>query len=196
MIPQPETKPEVVIPGLTTEEIRQRVAELNRLDHPAPEAPWWASLEGLPSLMKALAEARRESEQVAERVAEMERFYQQTPEYRMYQGGKQALAEAKARAEALDAAARKQALDDFKASGEKAVYAGVSVKFFSRYDYDASQMTDWARVNMPRLLMLDTKRMEKAAAAGVLEDAPIVITKEPRVQIATDLSAYLAEVTP
>ena len=46
------------------------------------------------------------------------------------------------------------------------------------------------------LLTLDTKRTERAAKAGIVEDAPIVISKEPRVQIATDLSGYLAEVKP
>jgi hypothetical protein len=162
----------------------------------APEAPFWQTLEGLPAMMKALAEARRKECYRASAVRGQEQILSETQEWKFLEDAKNELAVSRLEVAALDAAVRKQALEDFKASGEKAIYAGVSVKFFSRYDYDASQMTDWARANMPRLLMLDTKRMEKAAAAGVLEDAPIVMTKEPRVQIATDLSAYLAEVTP
>jgi hypothetical protein len=156
------------------------------------EAPWWTKLEGLPSLMKALAQARAEMYKAGEQVTRSEALLQGTGEYKLLQVCKSALADAQTRAESITALAKEEALKDFKANGEKAVYAGVSVKMYTRYDYDASQMTTWARQNLPSMLMLDVKRMEKAAAAGVLENAPIVISKEPRAIITSDLTSYLA----
>jgi hypothetical protein len=161
------------------------------------ETPFWATLEGLPSMMHGLAKLREMAIMAEQRVAITEKAMAATPEGMAFTAARVVCTEVKADLAALDAAVRAEALKDFRANGEKAVYAGVSVKMFTKYDYDVTQLRAWAiEQKVFGLLTLDTKRTEKAAAAGVLENAPIVVSKEPRVQIASDLTSYLAEVTP
>jgi hypothetical protein len=160
----------------------------------APEAPWWTALKGLPQLMKALAVQRQNVADADQVVKSAQAILEETLAYKNLAAAKQLQTETSATLMALDAAVRKAALDEFKANGEKAVFAGVSVKMYTRFDYDAAQLRAWAiEQKVFGLLTLDTKRTEKAAAAGVLENAPIVVSKEARVQIATDLTAYLAQ---
>jgi hypothetical protein len=158
------------------------------------EAPWWASLEGLPAMVKALAQARECADYAASCVSAQEAVLAETQEYQFLQAYKKTLTDARDHVAALDAAVRKAALDDFRQNGEKAVYAGVSVKMFSRAEYEPAQLRDWLldHQSYRALLTVDGKKAEALAVKGLMLDAPITITKEPRVQIATDLSGYLA----
>ena len=158
-----------------------------------PEALFWTKLEGLPSMMKALAQARENYTIAVNYEERASALIERTSEYRAFMEAHTRREAAALARDSLDALVRKEALADFKANGEKAIYAGVSVKLFTRYDYDTTQMRAWAiEQKVFGLLTLDTKRTEKAAAAGVLDDAPITVTKEPRAIIASDLTAYLA----
>lgn len=162
----------------------------------APEAPFWAKLEGLPSMMKALAQARWDVK-VAKAGADVALMrLQSTSEYGALATARVEVSETQGRVDCLDAAVRKAALDDFRANGAKAVCAGASVKFFTKVEYDPKLMRDWAKQNMTSLLTLDVKGVDVAARAGLLEDAPVTVTKEPRVIIASDLSSHLGEVKP
>jgi hypothetical protein len=174
-------------------EVREEVQDGVQVMESAPEAPWWTKLEGLPSMMKALAQARECADYAASCVSAQEAVLAETQEYQFLQAYKKALTDARDHVAVLDAAVRKEALDDFKTNGEKAVYVGVSVKLFTKIDYDPKAMRDWAKANMTSLLTLDTKATEMAAKAGILDDAPVTVSKEPRVQIATDLSGYLEQ---
>jgi hypothetical protein len=146
-----------------------------------------------PSMMKALAEARREEESARNATTEMQRLFENTAEYKAFLAARTALHEKQLAVAAIEAEVRKAAVEDFKFNGEKAVYAGVQVKLFTKVEYDAKAMRDWAKANMTSLLHLDTKAVELAAKSGVIDEAPITITKEPRAQIDSDLSAYLGE---
>jgi predicted Zn-dependent protease len=156
-----------------------------------PEAPWWTTLKGLPAMMKALAEARREVEHDTELVRAAKALIEQTDAFAVWKLASVTLDAAKDQVASLDAAVRKAALDDFTKNGEKAIYAGVSVKMYTKVDYDPKAMRDWAKVNMTSLLSLDRSATELAAKAGILDDAPVTVTKEPRAIIASDLSSYL-----
>jgi hypothetical protein len=176
-----------------SENIREEVQDGVQVREPAPEAPFWQTLEGLPAMMKALAEVRENVTWFTERARDATLAYQKTSEYRVYAEAAELLSKERSTLESLDAAVRKAALDDFRQNGERAVYAGVSVKLFTKVDYDPKAMRDWAKANMTSLLSLDRQATELAAKAGILDDAPVTVTKEPRVQIATDLSGYLAQ---
>jgi hypothetical protein len=158
----------------------------------APEAPWWTKLEGLPSMMKALAEARENVTWFTENARDATIAYQNTREYAEYAQAAKALNESKTILESITALAKEEALKDFTKNGEKAVYAGVSVKMFTKIDYDPKAMRDWAKVNMTSLLTLDTRATELAAKAGILDDAPVTVSKEARAIIASDLTGYLS----
>jgi len=73
--------------------------------------------------------------------------------------------------------------------------AGITMKHFTQVVYDPKQADTWARVNVPALMVLDTKTFEKAARAGTLPGAPVQLIEDVRATIASDLSQYL-EQTP
>jgi hypothetical protein len=159
----------------------------------ALESPFWATLEGLPSMMKALAQARQNTAYADQLVKGAQELLEATPEYQHRASLQKLRDETSATLMALDAAVRKEALADFVQNGDKAVYAGVSVKMFTRAEYEPAQLRDWLldHQSYRALLTVDGKKAEALAVKGLMLDAPITITKEPRVQIATDLSGYL-----
>lgn len=161
-----------------------------------PVAPWWTTLKGLPSMMKALAQARQDVLVSQACVDEADTMLKSTHPYARLQAAKQSLAKDQARMESITALAKEEALKNFRFNSSKQVYAGVQIKLFARVDYDPEAMRDWARENMMSLLTLDTKATDIAAKAGLLDDAPVTVYKDPRAIIASDLSGYLAEVKP
>jgi len=72
---------------------------------------------------------------------------------------------------------------------------GITLKHFIQVVYDPKVADTWARVNVPALMVLDTKTFEKAARAGTLPGAPVQLIEDVRATIASDLSTYL-EQTP
>jgi hypothetical protein len=159
----------------------------------APESPWWTKLEGLPSMMKALAEARQEMYQAGEQVTRADALLQASGEYKLLQVCKSALKDAEARAESITALAKEEALKDFRFNGEKAIYAGVNVKMHHKYEYDLVKVRDWAWEHRPKWFILDTKKLEKAAANDDLDDDLVTVKDDPKVYIDNDLTSYLAE---
>jgi hypothetical protein len=166
---------------------------LNAVEPLAPEAPWWATLKGLPSLMQALAQARQDVEVSGAVVTEAETMLKSTHPYARLQAAKESLAKDQARAESITALAKEEALKDFRFNGEKAIYAGVNVKMHHKYEYDLVKVRDWAWEHRPKWFILDTKKLEKAAANDDLDDDLVTVKDDPKVYIDNDLTSYLAE---
>lgn len=78
--------------------------------------------------------------------------------------------------------------------------AGVTVKQMTRCEYPADLALAWAREKRMALVpeSLNTTAFEAIMAATAEADRPmwVTFTKIPQVQLATDLSEYLAEPTP
>ena len=83
------------------------------------------------------------------------------------------------------------ALAEHALTGEYKPAEGVQVNLFSKVVYEHEDAWAWCAEHALKYLVLETKGFEKAAP--VLRDlgAPVQIEKEPRVSIATDLSAWL-----
>ncbi len=154
---------------------------------------WWVELQGLPKLMGELARARADWEAQDRIVAAAEMELSNTREYLAVREARIALGVLKTRMDIADAVAREQALDDFARDGEKAVFAGVSVKMFRKVRIDAGKVKAWAIQHMPNLLVLDIKAVKEIALTGALDAEMAEVYTEPQVQIAGDLSGYLAE---
>jgi uncharacterized protein related to proFAR isomerase len=159
----------------------------------APEAPWWTKLEGLPSMMKALAQQREMAAIAEQRVAITEKAMAATPEGMAFTAARVVCTEVKADLAALDAAVRAEALKDFTSNGEKQVYAGVQVKMQTKVEVFTDRVKDWAIKHMPNLLVLDMKAVEKIAKTGTMDAELARVYKEPQVNIDKDLTAYLAQ---
>jgi hypothetical protein len=80
---------------------------------------------------------------------------------------------------------RNAALVIYRENGNTKPSAGVTVKLFTMVLWMSDVATEWCRANLPAALKLDSRVFEKAAVS--IPGAPITVTKEPRVQIATDL---------
>lgn len=97
-----------------------------------------------------------------------------------------ALDEAKAEVDAATEAVKAVAMAEFAASGTKK-FDGYEVKVFTKLEYSEDAAFAWAKES-GIALTLDKKAFEKVAKATAL---PFVTeVAEPRVQIATDLSAF------
>jgi len=70
---------------------------------------------------------------------------------------------------------------------------GITIKKHTELVYDPKVADTWARVNVPALMVLDTRTFEKAARAGTLPGAPVQLVEDVRATIASDLSAYLED---
>ena len=80
----------------------------------------------------------------------------------------------------------------FKETGDKSPVAGATVKQFKRVDFNPAEAMAWCKIHAPALVkeILDPSY---AKIAENLTGAPIEVTYETRVQIATDLSRVVIE---
>lgn len=98
-----------------------------------------------------------------------------------------ALNEWKSLVEARTEIVKDEAMKKYEAHGTKK-FDGCEVKLFTKLDYPKDKAFEWAKES-GLALTLDAKAFEKIAAATPL---PFVTeTKEPRVTIASDLSAFV-----
>ena len=105
-----------------------------------------------------------------------------------YRLADEAHGKAKAQIENLEAIIRKAALDEFKATGNKAVHPSVTVKIFKVFNViDKDRLRDWCFRNLPVVLQPDVKKVEAYVKdlGGSIEGAEL--TEEARAQIATKL---------
>lgn len=89
-----------------------------------------------------------------------------------------------------EATIRGTALEHYDGTGEREAWPGVKVKLYTVIKYVPKTALAWARENAPHLLMLNHDAFKRAAKAR-LTGTIGVVAKEPRAQIARDLSEYL-----
>lgn len=87
---------------------------------------------------------------------------------------------------------RLMVLPIYQADGDKAPVPGVTVKQFKHMVFDPEVAFAWCEQNAPALI-IRTLSPDYGKVAENLPGAPINITYEPRVQIATDLSKAVTE---
>jgi hypothetical protein len=162
----------------------------------ALESPFWATLEGLPSMMKALAQARQNTAYADQLVKGAQELLEATPEYQHRASLQKLRDETSATLMALDAAVRAEALKDFTKNGCKQVFAGIEIKMQTKVEVFTDRVKDWAIKHMPNLLVLDMKAVEKIAKTGTMDAELVRVYKEPQVNIDKDLTCYLQENAP
>lgn len=130
--------------------------------------------------IKVVAEARCKAQTLKEMVSELrdewEKYNAQTLDNLTQAGANVAIEEDKL---------RELTLQIYEQTGNKAPAEGVSVKIFQTLDYDPKRALKWA-LSHQIALNLDKKTFETFAKITPLEF--VLITEEPRAQIATNLS--------
>lgn len=144
-------------------------------------------MDELNALLQELAANRAMMEINNKCLADLRRQFEESEEYRSFADAQAYYA---ARVAELEAAVREQALTVYTATGQKSM-PGVTVKVFTRLQYDAGQALEWARANLPTALMLDKKRFE--AVAKAIDVPCVTLVEEPQAQIAKDLSRFLED---
>jgi hypothetical protein len=94
-----------------------------------------------------------------------------------------------------DAEIREAALSDYAATGEKKVAPGVSVKTFTRVDWNDADLLPWLQEHAPMYVVqaIDKKGVNKAAKELAEHKAPIEITTDPKPYIDGDLWPVVQE---
>lgn len=88
---------------------------------------------------------------------------------------------------------RAQALGQFLADHNKKPGNGVEIKTFTVLHYNPVEALAYCKSSLPAALSLNVKSFEAVAKTGALPETVVKIAEENRVQIASDLSAYLKE---
>lgn len=143
--------------------------------------------------LKSLAEFRKQSANLAEKIVTLNNALKETPEFKALEEAKGALAAVEEQASFTSNFIRKAALEQFNETKTKPTIAGVTVKIFKLLKYEKAAAESWAREKMPELFKLDEKGFEKYAKA-VADTVPVpcvTFEEDPRVEIASDLSMYL-----
>lgn len=111
-----------------------------------------------------------------------------------------AVAAYKIQMERYEQVVRDQALEHFRATGEKKPHTAVEIKMWDEAQYNPAEAAGWCQFQMPALLVLDAKAYEKILRAvrdsKTLSDTHLAtmpgrVVDQPKVSIARDLSAYL-----
>lgn len=143
--------------------------------------------------LKSLAEFRKQSANLAEKIVTLNNALKETPEFKALEVAKGALAAVEEQASFTSNFIRNATLKQFSETKTKPTLAGVTVKIFKLLKYEKTAAESWAREKMPELFKLDEKGFEKYAKA-VAEITPVpcvTFEEDPRVEIASDLSMYL-----
>lgn len=92
-------------------------------------------------------------------------------------------------AEEAEAALRLAVVNQFLATNNRKPHPACSVRMNSKLVYDPVMAARWARTEAPALLVLDTKKFEKAAPN--IPGAPIETIEVPVAVVATNLAAFM-----
>jgi len=147
----------------------------------------------LTDALRELAEARKQMIIAKEWTAEHLKRVKAMTAYQELATAQDSERNLKLAIEDAESTVRELALAEHALSGNVRPAEGVQVKLFGKVVYEPQDVWSWCIVNAHKYLQLDVKAFEKAAP--VLRDlgAPVELTKEARVQIATDLSVWLQE---
>lgn len=140
--------------------------------------------------LQRLARLRRELEEAKRREIDAILAVKSTPEGKAEERVLAQLAFIRQDIKEAEAVIRGTALEHYDGTREKEPWPGVKIKLYTVVKYDPRAALAWAKENSPNLLTLNKSAFQKAVKANLT--GPIgVVTKEPRAQIARDLSEYL-----
>lgn len=97
---------------------------------------------------------------------------------------------AKMRAEVLESELENWALDEFRSTGSKKPMPKLSIREYTKVEYDLSMAEQWAKTNLPDAFKFDAKTFEKYATTVKCPDFAKV-KKVPSASVGEDLSEYL-----
>jgi hypothetical protein len=125
-------------------------------------------------------------EQAQERLRAAEVVLELTSEYQNVLGIKAHIKSLSTDTQREEEVLRMMALAAYKETGDTKPVKGVVIKMFTEIESDEAEAEAWSKPNLPSAFKFDFKFFKKVAVN--IPGAPITVTKEPRVQIATDLS--------
>ncbi len=145
----------------------------------------------LQDALRELAEARKQYGIAREHAEEKRRRLEALTEFQGVLDANEQMSDTAVAVGAAEYKVRALALAEHALSGDVRPAEGVQVKLFSKVVYEPEDAWAWCTEHALKYLVLDTKVFEKAAP--VLRDlgAPVELTKEARVQIATNLDLWL-----
>ena len=130
-----------------------------------------------------LAQARKDLVQATINTETTWQVVVATSEYAFWAGRNEHLQAVKNDVAAADEWFRSVLLDEHFRTGEKK-FLGASIKEFTVVEFDEAEATEWAKTNVPALMVLDTKKYKKLAPDV---GGPCTVTKEPRVYVDSNL---------
>lgn len=145
------------------------------------------------TILHRLAQLRRELEEERRVHDVAEEAVMRTPEY-VAMGQSKARLHFKLEAiKSTEEIVRSFAIGAYEDSGNKHPVPGITIKLFTRLQYETECALEWCKAYAPMMVreVLDTKRFEKVATN--LIGAPVEVVIEPRPYIDADLSNYLVE---
>lgn len=146
--------------------------------------------EKLVTLLKALQAARLGAEEAKARKNKILEEAQLSEAYQLAQADIGSLTNS---AEIIGKEIEILCLPQFKADGNKHPHEAVTIKEFDVVAIaNETAAREWCFTNFRPALKLDNKVFEKAATDGSVPAELATVTKEARVQVASDLSKYLA----
>ena len=139
-------------------------------------------------LIKKLAEARKNANDLGEAATKAAMALDETQEYKLYQDSKTSVSAARLEVAQLEKQVRDEAISRYVV-GENRPHPAITIKIFNVFKYEAGKALDYAREHLPNCVNLDTRAFEKAAPALGLDF--VTVEQEPRAQIASDLSEFV-----
>jgi hypothetical protein len=145
----------------------------------------------LQDALRDLAEVRRQYAIAKDRTEEHLKCLKATTAYQELSAAQDSDRELSLAMGALEVKVRELAMKEHVWSGEYKPADGVQIKEFTRAVYKPEDAWEWCAEHALKYLVLDIKAFENAASLLRYLGAPVELTKEARVTIATDLGAWL-----
>ncbi len=144
------------------------------------------------SSLTRLAASRKQIEEQKSFLSLLEAELAASELYQRIQTGKEQLTRLASLAKTDDENVRSVALDIFDRDSEenKAIRDGVSIAEYTTFEIEENLAIAWASEHHQKALKLNLTEIKKVAKAGMEVDG-VVLGKENRVKIASDLSSYL-----
>ena len=142
-------------------------------------------------LIKELAQARAAAANAKENLKQLEAELLNNPVYIQL---KETASEIADTVSQMEEHIKAEAKTQFALDGNKKPHAAVTIKMFSTVSIlHEPTAREWCFSNFRPALKLDTKTFENAVKDGNVPIDIATASEEPRAQIASDLSKYLAE---
>jgi hypothetical protein len=139
-------------------------------------------------LIRILATERKRLAEDNEKVTAAMKMVEATPLWADWKTARGLAEQSRAVVADLEEQVRALAVAHFGDTGDKHPHAAVGIKLFTFYDYDPISAKRYCVEHLPTALTLDGRKFERAAE--VLDLDFVKIGKEPRAQIASDLTDW------